>query len=387
MINGFTLAGSKLILWIRWNQAMSAPLVRTRPRIRPSVSRRDLLPELGIAAGAVGVTTVIHSLLVFRLGENALFLFAATAAALTFWRGLGPGMLASTMGSIIGSSLGSLPVTEFARFRGNVPIEMLLLFAGSMFTCWLIYRLRVDQEDTQRVQDRRDDALAFVSHELRQPLSSITLAADILERDKTEETRTQVTHLIQRSAARLESVIDDLTDVTRLRADAIKVEAKTLRLQDPILAAADAARAGIDHKQQRLKVDVPDEPLWASGDAIRLEQVFSNLLSNAHKYSPEGAEISISCREKDGRALVIVRDTGLGINRDMLESIFDPFVRESTGGVEGLGIGLTLARRLITQHGGRIAAHSDGPGRGSTFMIDLPLLAMPPSAEAILLTA
>lgn len=387
MINGFTLAGSKLILWIRWNQAMSAPLVRTRPRLRPSVSRRDLLPELGIAAGAVGVTTVIHSLLVFRLGENALFLFALTAAALTFWRGLGPGMLASTMGSIIGSSLGSLPVTEFARFRGNVPIEMLLLFAGSMFTCWLIYRLRVDQEDTQRVQDRRDDALAFVSHELRQPLSSITLAADILERDKTEETRTQVAHLIQRSAARLESVIDDLTDVTRLRADAIKVEAKTLRLQDPILAAADAARAGIDHKQQRLKVDVPDEPLWASGDAVRLEQVFSNLLSNAHKYSPEGAEISISCREKDGRALVVVRDTGLGINRDMLESIFDPFVRESTGGVEGLGIGLTLARKLITQHGGRIAAHSDGPGRGSTFMIDLPLLEMPPSAEAILLTA
>jgi signal transduction histidine kinase len=343
------------------------------------VSSKALLPELGIAAGAVGVTAVIHSLLVLRLGENALFLFAATAAALTFWRGLGPGMLASSMGSAIGSSLASLPVTEFARHRGNIPIETVLLFTGSMFTCWLIYKLRVDQEDTQRVQDRRDNALAFVSHELRQPLASITLAADILERDKSDETRTQVAQLIQRSAARLESVIDDLNDVTRLRADAIKVDAIPLRLQDPILAAADAARPAIEHRLQRLTIDLPDEPLWISGDSLRLEQVFANLLSNARKYSPEGAEISVSCRTADGRVQVVVRDTGLGINRDMLELIFDPFVRESTGGVEGLGIGLTLTRNLIAQHGGRIAAHSDGPGRGSTFTIELPLLAMPAS--------
>jgi signal transduction histidine kinase len=345
------------------------------------MSSRDLIPELCIAAAAVGITAVIHWEIVFRLGENPLFLFAATAAALTFWRGLGPGMLASSLGSTVGSSLGSLPFKEFSRYRTNIPLETLLLFAGSMFTCWLIYLLRVGQEDAKAVEDRRNDALAFVSHELRQPLSSITLAADILERDPSEETRNQVTKLILRSASRLGAVIDDLTDVTRLRAGAIKVDTKALRLQDPILAAAEAARPAIDQKQQYLKIDLPDQPLWISGDALRLEQVFGNLLSNACKYSPEGAEISISCREQHGQAVVVVRDTGLGINRDMLETIFDPFVREANGGAEGLGIGLTLVRNLVTQHGGRISAQSDGPGRGSTFVIELPLLAMAPRLE------
>jgi two-component system CheB/CheR fusion protein len=123
-------------------------------------------------------------------------------------------------------------------------------------------------------------------------------------------------------------------------------------------------------------VDVPlDEPLWMNGDPVRLQQVFANLLSNACRYSPEGAEISISLRRQDGSALVVVSDTGVGISRDMLDRIFDPFVREFNGSAEGLGIGLTLARSLVTQHGGHISAHSDGPGRGSQFLIELPLRA------------
>jgi signal transduction histidine kinase len=363
---------------------MSAHLARSRPPVRPSVSRRDLIPELGIVAGSVAVTTVVHWVIVLRLGENPpLFLFAATAAALTFWRGLGPGMLASSLGSAVGSSLYAVPVNEFAGHKESVPLETLILFAGSMFICWLIYRLRVDQEDAQAVQGRRNDALAFVSHELRQPLSNIKLAAAILERDPSEETRGRVAKLILRSATRLGTVIDDLADLTRLQASAIRVDRTVLRLQDTILAATDAARPAIEQKQQRLETDVTlDPPLWISGDAMRLEQVFGNLLSNACKYSPEGAEISISSREEHGRAVVVVRDTGVGIRRDMLEAIFDPFVRESTGSAEGLGIGLTLARTLVTQHGGQIAAHSDGPGRGSAFVIELPLLAITPDGAA-----
>lgn len=360
------------------NLAPRSDLARSRPQIRPSVSRRDLIPELGIAVGAVGVTMVVHWVIALRLGENPpLFLFAATAAALTFWRGLGPGMLASSLGSAVGSSLHAVPFNEFARPKGGVPLETWLLFAGSMFICLLIYRLRVDQEHTQAVQGSRDDALAFVSHELRQPLANIYLAAAILEGEPSEERRSRATKVILRSATRLGAVIDDLADVTRLQASAIRVDPTVLRLQDIIAAATDAARPAIEQKQQCLKTDaMPDPPLWISGDAMRLEQVFGNLLSNASKYSPEGAEISISSREEHGRAVVVVRDTGVGIRRDMLEAIFDPWVRESTGGTTGLGIGLTIARNLVTQHGGRIAAHSDGPGRGSTFAVELPLLAI-----------
>ena len=289
-------------------------------------------------------------------------------------------MLASTLGSWIGSALYAFPFSGAAPNMGSLLVEMLLMFAGSMFTCWLIYRLRVDQEDAQAVQGRRNSALAFVSHELRQPLSSIKLAATILERDRSEAMVQRATTLIMRSSIRLGAVIDDLTDVTQLQADTIKIDRTVVPLQDSILAAVETACPAIEQKQQYLEIDIPrDPPMWVSADAMRLEQVFANLLSNACKYSPEGAEIRVSAREESGQAVVTVRDTGMGIRRDMLEAIFDPFVRDSTGGAEGLGVGLTLVRSLVTQHGGRIVARSDGPGRGSPFVVELPLLPTAPS--------
>src|SRR5262249_25621130 len=131
----------------------------------------------------------------------------------------------------------------------------------------------------------------------------------------------------------------------------------------------------IAQRQQYFEIDVPlNPPLWVTGDDGRLQQVFANLLSNACRYSPEGAEISISARRQDEHAVVVVRDTGIGIRRETLERIFDPFVREAGGGMEGIGIGLTLVRNLVTQHGGQVTAHSDGPGRGSSFVVELPLL-------------
>ncbi len=348
-------------------------------RVRPSISRLDLIPELGIAVAAVSLTGVVHCVIALRLGQNPLFLFLLTAAALTFWRGLGPGMLASSLGSSIGSALYSVPISTAASNRENLPVEFLLMFAGSMSTCWLIYRLRVDQEKTQAVQNRRNDGLTFVSHELRQPLSNIQLAAAVLERDRSEATVKRAATLIMRSSARLATVIDDLTDLTQLQAGALRVARTAMPLQDSIVAAIEAARPAIEQKQQYLEIDVPrDPPIWVSGDATRLEQVLVNLLSNASKYSPGGAEIRVSACEESGRAVVAVRDTGMGIRRDMLETIFDPFIRDSSSVAEGLGVGLTLVRDLIKQHGGRITAQSEGPGRGSTFVVELPLLPTAP---------
>ena len=354
---------------------MPSSLAPTRRRVRPSVSRRDLIPELGITAGTIAVTTAVHLLIIVRLGQSPpLFLFAAAAAGVTFWRGLGPGMLASSMGSAVGAALYAAPLGEFVHHKESAPLETALLFGGSMFICWLIYQLRADQEDTQAVRARQSDALAFVSHELRQPLSNIKLAAAILERDPSEERRSRAMHLIVRSATRLGNVIDDLADLTRVQASALRIDHSSVHLQKVVLTAVDVARPIIEQKQQFLEIDIPeDPPLWISADSMRLEQVLGNLLSNASKYSPEGGEISVSLRAEPGRAAVLVRDTGVGIRRDMLDAIFEPFVRDSTGGAEGLGIGLTVARYLVTQHGGRLAAHSEGPGRGSTFVIDLPL--------------
>jgi signal transduction histidine kinase len=308
-------------------------------------------------------------------GQPPLVLFAAMAAGLTSWRGLGPGMLASSLGAVIGGSLFIQPFDKLEGRSANVPFETFLLFGGSMFVCWLIYRLKADHEHLEAAHDRRNDALAFVSHELRQPLSNVKLAAAMLERDHSEMTRERATRLISRSAARLGKVIEDLADVTRLQSQSLRVDRKPLRLQDPILAAAEGAAPGIEQRQQYLEIDVPsDPPQWVRGDADRLQQVFTNLLSNASRYSPEGAEISISSRLQDGRVVVVVRDTGIGIRHDMLERIFDPFVRESGAVAGGLGIGLTLVRNLVDAHDGRITVHSDGPGQGSAFTLELPVI-------------
>ena len=351
---------------------MSARLARSpRRRRRPSVTRLDLVPELGVAAGTVALTAAVHWALLPWLGEKPpLVLFAAMAAALTFWRGFGPGMLGSTLGTAVGSSLFIKPFGSEA-----IEIETLLLFVGSMFICWLIYRLKVDQETTEQVHQRRDDALAFVSHELRHPLANIQLAAAMLQRDRSDQTRDRAAALIVRSATRLGRVVEDLVDISRLQGDAMRVQLADIVLQDVINATVDAAAPSIASRQQVLDVDLPAEPLRIRGDSVRLQQVFGNLLSNASRYSPEGAEISVSARTEGDRAIVVVRDTGVGIKREMLDRIFEPFVRESGGSSEGLGIGLTLARTVVQRHNGLISAHSEGPGRGSTLTVELPLAA------------
>jgi signal transduction histidine kinase len=355
---------------------MSVAIARSPRRVRPSVSRSDLIPEIGISTGTVVLMVAVHWLMIPYLGAKPpLVLFTASAAAMTFWRGLGPGLVTSTLGSAVGSSLFIWPVHSLAGINGSVPFETFVLFAGSLFTCWLIFRLKSDNEDIEVVEVRRTDALAFVAHELRNPLFNIQMAASMLERDHSEETR-RATRLIVSSATRLGNVIDDLADVIRLQANGIAISPIDVCLQDVLMAAAETAGPAIQQRRQNLEVDAPmNPPLYIKGDAVRLEQVFGNLLSNACNYSPEGADITISCRAEGGRAVVTVRDTGIGIKRDMLERIFDPFVRVNGGGPDGLGIGLTLVRNLVTQHSGRITAHSDGMGRGSTFVVDLPLLA------------
>jgi signal transduction histidine kinase len=330
----------------------------------------------------VAVTAAIHFALLPWLGARSpLMLFAVMAAALTFWRGLGPGILATSLGAPVGSFL-IQPIGSAGLYTGSAPVEFSVMFASSLTICWLIYRLKVEQENVGDIYHRKDHALAFVSHELRQPLATVHLAAAMLERDRSDESRDRAALLIQRSAARLSKVVEDLVDVTRLSGEGLRIHPAPMRLQDAVLGAVETLGPTIVQRGQSLNLHVPVEPpLWINGDASRLQQVFDNLLSNATRYSPEGAEIAISSFVDNGRAVVVVRDTGIGISRDMIDRVFEPFVRESYNTPEGLGLGLTLVRDLVTKHGGHISAQSDGPGRGSIFTVELPLAPQPAALQ------
>jgi signal transduction histidine kinase len=230
-----------------------------RRKARPSITRRDLLPDLIVATAAVTAMTGLHFLILPWFGTKPpLILFSVMAAALTFWRGLGPGMLAIALGTPVGSLL--LHTSEPANHLPSVPLESSLMFGGSMFICWLIYRLRVEQETVDQKQGQKDHALAFVSHELRQPLATVHLAAAMLERDGSDESRYRAAELISRSAARLSKVVEDLVDVTRLQGEGLRIERASMRLQDAIAAAADVVAPSIAQRKQYLEVKAPMEP-------------------------------------------------------------------------------------------------------------------------------
>jgi len=348
--------------------------VATR-RPRASLTRSDLVPDLGVVVGIVAVTALVQMVIWPWVGERMpLLLSIAVAAALTSWRGFGSGILASSLGTTVGSTLFIQPLASL-NHADHVSADTLLMFASSMFLCWLIYRLKTEHEITTATHDERNNAFHFVAHELRSPVATVHLAASMLQRDKSEETRDRATKLILASATRLGRIVDDLVDVARVQANVLRIETARLRLQDTLNAAVDAAALIFEQKQQRLSAEIAETPMWIDGDGGRLQQVFANLLSNASRYSPEGAEISVSAQRAGDRALIVIRDTGEGIRTDMLERIFEPFVRESDNGADGLGLGLTLVRRLVEQHGGHIRAESSGPGRGSSFIVQLPLSA------------
>src|SRR5262249_1948277 len=275
---------------------MPLAVPRSARPVMPSVSRSVLIREIGISTVSVVVMVVVHWLMIPYLGaQPPLVLITVTAAAMTFWRGLGPGLVTSMVGSAVGSSLFLARDHQVASINGSVPFETLVLFARSLFTCWLIFRLKSDNEDIEVVEVRRTDAMAFVAHELRNPLFNIQMAASMLERDPSEQTR-HATRLILSSANRLGNVIDDLSDVIRLQATGTEAAPADLCLQDVVMAAAETARPSLAQRSQNLEVNAPlNPPLFVKGDAVRLEQVFGNLLTNACNYSPEGADITITC--------------------------------------------------------------------------------------------
>jgi PAS domain S-box-containing protein len=242
---------------------------------------------------------------------------------------------------------------------------------------------RRDAEDALREADRRkDEFLATLAHELRNPLSPIRTGLQVLNLTQDAEVARRTRQMMDRQLGHMVRLIDDLLDVSRITSGKVVLQRERIALQDAARSAIESARPAIEAARHRLDIDLPPEPLWVDADPTRLAQVMGNLLTNAAKYTPDGGDITLRVHACDGEACVTVTDTGLGIPRDSLGAVFGMFAqvnRTLDRAQGGLGIGLALAKRLVEMHGGHIEAESAGLGRGATFTVRLPLAAGAPA--------
>jgi PAS domain S-box-containing protein len=241
-------------------------------------------------------------------------------------------------------------------------------------------RRRIEEE--RRDADRRkDEFLAMLSHELRNPLAPIRNALSVLSLADADPGATAwAREVIDRQTGVLTHLVDDLLDVARITQGKVTLHRATVRLAGVVTAAVEASQPLIDARRHRLEVDLPDEPLYVDGDTTRLSQVVLNLLNNAAKYTPDGGHIRLSLAREADRAVLRVADDGDGLAPETLATAFDLFTqadRSLDRAQGGLGIGLTLVRRLVELHGGCVDAHSDGPGLGAEFVVRLPLVPAP----------
>jgi signal transduction histidine kinase len=245
-------------------------------------------------------------------------------------------------------------------------------------------RLRLALDVAQRADRLKDEFLATLAHELRNPLSSIHNAVQVLRRDGLAGPELRWSReVIDRQVGHLTRLIDDLLDVNRITRGTLELRRGEAELSQILQEAVESSRPLIDRYGHQLTLSLPDEPIRLEADQIRLVQVFTNLLNNATKYTPQGGHIALTA-ERDGSELRIrVRDTGIGVAPDQLPRLFEMFYqadRSLERAQGGLGIGLTLVQRLVELHGGRVEAHSDGIGLGSEFIIRLPVSTRPTEA-------
>jgi signal transduction histidine kinase len=242
---------------------------------------------------------------------------------------------------------------------------------------WELDRLREEAR-------RKNDFLAVLAHELRNPLAPIRNSVQLLRLKRPAEPESEWAHdVIDRQVQQMTRVVDDLLDVSRITRGKIKLQKETVDIASVIGRAVEIAQPLIEARSHQFAVTLPPEPLLLELDPLRLAQVIANLLNNAAKYTEEGGRIWLSAERQDDQLFIRVRDTGVGIPPQYISRIFELFVQEGRAPDQfqaGLGIGLSLARNLVELHGGAIRAESLGPGQGSEFEIRLPIVVGKPPA-------
>ena len=228
-----------------------------------------------------------------------------------------------------------------------------------------------------KVRDRvREETFLWTAaHELRQPLSVMKMAVALVEGDSPSSLTASAVAIMARQVLHMSRMVDDLLDAARLSTGKVSLITHLLDIREVMTEAAADTAAAAAERGQIMDLDFGVTPLWVNGDRQRLHQVFSNLLRNAIKFTRHGGRITVTAENTGSRIALRVIDTGCGIDRPALLRVFDLFAQGQPAGQQGLGIGLSVVREIVTLHGGRIEARSDGPGKGSEFVVTLPTLA------------
>jgi signal transduction histidine kinase/ActR/RegA family two-component response regulator len=367
------------------------------------------LPGYLIAIGATATVAIVRLTISDTLGNFAPTSTFTVAVVIAAWYGgLGPGLLATVLSGLAADYLFTPDRHSFqiATLSGAVALGV-MVFTGALLSllCESLHRIRrsleAEQEnlrhsvESQRqMQDaltesdrRKDEFLATLAHELRNPLAPVRNAIHILRARMPPTPELQwARDVIDRQVTQMTRLIDDLMDVSRITRGTFELRREHVLLDEVIRVAVETSRPIIDAAGHQLVVSLPPEPINLDADVIRLAQVFSNLLNNAAKYTGPGGRIAVMA-ERDGNMVsVAVQDSGIGIPAAMLTEVFEPFTQldnslERTRG--GLGIGLALAKRLVEMHGGVIDAHSSGVGQGSRFVTRLPVSAQQSIAHPV----
>jgi signal transduction histidine kinase/DNA-binding response OmpR family regulator len=284
-----------------------------------------------------------------------------------------------------GKPLGALTLALGPSGRAYKPADLLLAEDLASRAAIALDNARL-YRDIQESDRRKNEFLAMLAHELRNPLAPIRNACQILRLLGTDNLELATARdMIERQVQHLVRLVDDLLDISRITRGKIQLRAEPTQVANIMTRALEVSRPLMEERGQHLSVRGPSEPLWIRADPVRLAQVLANLLNNAAKYTAEGGRICLSADRENGQAVFRVRDTGIGIPAEMLPCIFDLFTqveRSLDRSQGGLGIGLTLVKRLVELHGGTVEAASAGAGRGSEFTVRLPLLAEPPRNSA-----
>jgi signal transduction histidine kinase len=353
----------------------------------------------GIPVVAVAGATLLTGLLYPILTPGRFLLFVA-AVAISAWAGGRPaGLLATGLGALGHVNLLLFPLQTVDRVNRSDWLGLVLFIPVSLVLTWTIESLhaarrlerrlrqlevRVEEELRRRIEglaekdEHKDEFLAVVAHELRNRINPVCHALHVLRATEGDLTSKIAWEVANRQMSHMTRLIDDLQDTSRILHGRLLLRRERIDLVRIVREAAEDHRADLEAAHLTLRLEVPGEPVQVRADATRLTQVVGNLLNNAVKFTNPGGTVFVRLGSDpvQGRALVTVRDTGIGIESHLLSSVFDAFTqaeRSLERSRNGLGLGLSLVKALVELHGGGVSASSDGPGRGATFGFWLPL--------------